>query len=85
MSVEVADPPAGGVTGLESDEINTPLGGVGALSLTGELKPLTEPTVINEEPEPARLKVIGELLLMAKSVTVSEAVPGLPKWFASPE
>jgi len=78
LTAELADPPAGGVTGLELNEVDTPLGSVDALKLTGELKPLTELTVVVKEPEPAKLSVIGELMPIAKSVTVRDAVPELP-------
>ena len=74
VRVEDAGPPEGGVTGLEPNEVVTPLGTPDTLKVTGELNPKRELIVTDEEADPPRPIVIGGNALREKSWSTKFAI-----------
>jgi len=72
VAVEVIDPPADGVTGLEENETWMPLGRLEVLRVTGELNEPREVIVIVFCPElPPATVIEGELSPNEKSAEVA--------------
>src|SRR4029077_5976598 len=77
VRVEVALPPAGGVTDEGLMVADTPVGAPDVASATAELKPPTELMVTEAEAVPPTTTVTGEIELKEKSITFTRKVPVL--------